>query len=102
MATRTKKNKSASETPAVPAAPVVAGADLSFAVNAVKLNRAVAHVRASQPGLKGADFAAAVKERYVEIKGLLREDAQAIRAPKKGGRVENLADDDGSDDEDDE
>lgn len=49
-------------------------ADFGFAVNRVKLGRALSFVNAQTPGLKGKALAEAVKARYVEIGGLLIED----------------------------
>lgn len=74
----------------------VPGAEFSFAANVVKLNRAKEYVRRTNPSLKGNDFVDAVKERYVEIKGLLNGQ-EAVRR-EKGGTVVNVADDDGSKD----
>ncbi len=82
---------------AAPAAKEDKTADFSFAVNAIKLNRAKAHVNATQPGLKGKALEDAVRERYIEIKGLLRgESVPAGRKPR--GPVQNMAEDDGSKD----
>lgn len=77
------------------------GADLSFAVNVVKLNRAKAYVQKMAPAAKGAEFAKLVKERYVELGGLLIED-KPTAGPRNGkmvrGQVVNVAEDDGSKD----
>lgn len=73
-------------------------ADFSWAVNAVKLNRAKAHVQETSSGLKGKDFENAVKARYVELKGLLAED-KPNRSGKNPGRVKNMADHDGTSDD---
>lgn len=72
-------------------------ANYDFAVNSVKLNRAKSHIQKTQPELKGNALVAAVKARYVEIGGLLVND-KPQRSGKKGGRVVNMADDDGSGD----
>lgn len=79
------------QTPAVPAAEA---ANYDFAVNVLKLNRARAWVNqnvATLGVLKGADLTDAVRERYVQLGGLLRGEVRA-------GKVVNLADDDGSKD----
>jgi hypothetical protein len=83
-----------------PAVETPKGANLDFAVNAVKLNRAKAHVQKMAPTAKGAEFAALVKERYVEIGGLLNADKPVggTRRAKMTGRVVNLSDNDGSKD----
>ncbi len=101
------------ETPAAPApvaAPAVTGqateheaakkspvvADLSFAVNIVKLNRAKAYVQKMAPNAKGEEFAALVKERYLELKGLLIGDKPVVgkKRGKMTGIVVNAADND--------
>lgn len=66
--------------------------DYSWAVNKIKLNRAIAHARTTL-GLKpGAEFDAAVKARYVEMNGLLVEDSPRGKSGKSGGgRVVNTA-----------
>lgn len=66
--------------------------DYGWAVNKIKLNRAIAHVRTTL-GLKpGAEFDAAVKARYVEMNGLLVEDSPRGKGGKNGGgRVVNTA-----------
>lgn len=74
-----------------------------WAVNIIKLNRSIAFVQQSKRGLKDEALEAAVKERYEELGGLLREDGVAPKgkkAPKNN--VVNMAPDDGSDDADDE
>lgn len=68
--------------------------DYSWAHNVVKLNRAKAHVRQTQPELKGKDLEVAVKERYTDLKGLLKADVSTKRTGKLAGPVENLADND--------
>ncbi len=76
------------------------GADaFEFATNPVKLARSQAYVAAAQPALKhgSKEHVAAVKEHYVSIKGSLSGTAKAAGA-KKGGKVVNLAEDDGSED----
>lgn len=75
-------------------------ADLSFAVNVVKLNRAKAYVQKMAPQAKGAEFAGLVKERYVELGGLLTQDKPTAgrRVGKMTGRELNLSDNDGSKD----
>lgn len=78
----------------IPATPKYA-MDFSWAVNRVKLNRAIAHVQETQPGLKDKEFESAVKARYTEIKGLLANE-KPVKATR--GTVQNLADDDGSED----
>lgn len=72
-------------------------AAFGWAVNLVKLNRAKAQVKIMQPSLSGSDLESAVRARYEELGGLVRGD---FRAPmgKPKGQVENVADDDGSDD----
>lgn len=81
------------------AKPVVSGtADFSWAVNTVKLNRAKAWVNAnSETPLKGKELEAAVKERYIDTKGLLVSEKVA-RGTKTNAVVQNMADDDGSTD----
>lgn len=98
------------ETPTPVAAPAVLGqtpeveapkgATLDFAVNVVKLNRAKAYVQKNAPDTKGAAFAALVKDRYVEIGGLLAADkpVAGMRRGKMTGRLVNLSDNDGSKD----
>lgn len=73
-------------------------ADYSWAVNAVKLNRAKAKVQQNPEtkALKGKAQEDAVKASYVSMNGLLKGD-EPVRAGK-GGRVKNMADDDGSKD----
>jgi len=74
-------------------------ANFGWAVNVVKLNRAKAYVSQTQPGLKGKELEGAVKERYVALKGLLAENApQHLPKGKARGRVQNMAEDDGSND----
>lgn len=51
-------------------------ANFSWAHNHSKLARAKAYVNSNQPGLKGKDLEEAVKERYLEINGLLTEHAK--------------------------
>lgn len=68
-----------------------------WAVNLVKLNRAKAHVNATAPGLKGADFEDAVKERYIALGGLVSGEAP-VRQGKSTAREENIAANDGSPD----
>lgn len=70
--------------------PVSKAADYSFATNVVKLNRAKAYVAQSSPDLKGKALEAAVKERYVELKGLLAQDKPTAR--RKNANVQNMAD----------
>lgn len=76
-------------------APAASPQMYQWAVNVVKLNRAIAYVRTESPTLKAADLEDAVKERYVQLGGLLKED-KTERVAKKGGKVENVAPDDGS------
>lgn len=75
-------------------------ADFSWAVNALKLNRAKAFVQSGDDtkNLKGKAFENAVKDRYIALGGLLTEDKPVGRGGKRGGKVQNMADDDGSDD----
>lgn len=80
------------------AASAEALAEFGWAVNSVKLNRAKAKVREEQPVLKGKALEEAVKAAYVESGGLLKEDAPTARGGKGGGRVQNMAADDGSQD----
>lgn len=80
-----------------PAQPKLSNEELAtfdFAVNVVKLNRAKAYVNANTPGLKGKDLVEAVKERYVELGGLLSGDKPTGKAPKGKKNVVNLADED--------
>lgn len=71
-----------------------------WAVNVIKLNRAIAFVQAGKKGLTGAALEEAVKERYAESGGLLAEDAPAPKGKKKAaGKVVNMAPDDGSEDD---
>ncbi len=93
LAALIKAKKSEGDEPEVKAGP----ANFDFAVNAVKLNRAKSHVAKTQPELKGTALVAAVKARYIEIGGLLIGDKP--QNGKKGGRVVNMADDDGSGDD---
>lgn len=72
-------------------------ADFSWAVSLNKLTRAKAYVKSETPELKGKDLENAVKERYVALHGLLRNE-QPIRGKKIGGTVVNVADNDGSKD----
>ncbi len=77
--------------------------DYQWAVNVVKLNRAKAYVRqqaiASGEEKKGKDLEEAVKARYMEIKGLLKEDEpNRLAKGKKAGRIVNVAENDGSED----
>lgn len=75
-------------------------ADYSWSVNAVKLNRAKAHVQEQQSAagkpLNGKELEDAVKARYVALGGLLTSDKQQQGGAKRGGRVQNMAADDGS------
>lgn len=71
--------------------------DFSWAANIVKLNRAKAHVRGTLGNLKGKQFEEAVKERYLEIAGLLVSD-KPLRGVKRAGAVQNMAENDGSPD----
>lgn len=87
--------KAAAEAAAAAQAAANAVADFSFAVNSVKLNRAKKHVQQTQPSLTGMALANAVQQRYVLIGGLLASQKVA-RAPKAGGRMVNVADNDGS------
>lgn len=85
----------------VGAAPVVATYD--FAVNVVKLNRAKVWVAeqaklAGTPAPVGAALIAAVKDRYVAIGGLLRDQQLAGKTKKRGPKVVNLADNDDEED----
>lgn len=75
-------------------------ADFGWAVSSLKLNRAKAFVQSGDDtkNLKGKALEDAVKARYIALGGLLKEDAPVGRAGKKGGKVQNMADDDGSDD----
>ncbi len=72
-------------------------ANFDWATHAVKLNRAIAFVQERQPGLKGKEQEDAVKERYVALNGLLATE-DTVRVSKNGGKVVNVADDDGSKD----
>lgn len=72
-------------------------AEFGWAVNAIKLNRAKAHVQEDTPSLKGKGFEEAVKARYLELGGLLSEN-KPVAGGKKGGRVQNMAPNDGSED----
>lgn len=99
----------ATDTP-TPAAPAVQGqtpkvetpkgADFSFAVNMVKLNRAKAYVQKLAPEAKGAEFSSLVRDRYIELGGLLVADKPIMgaRRGKMSGQVVNAADNDGSKD----
>lgn len=78
--------------PGAPQKPSTA-ADFSWAHNASKLMRAKAYVNEQTPGLKGKEFETAVKERYLELKGLLSSEAPS-RGGKPAGRVQNVADND--------
>lgn len=69
-------------------------ADFSWAVNAYKLSRAKTYVQQNNPELKGKDFEAAVKDRYIELKGLLASEVPSRRGGKRAGRVQNVADND--------
>lgn len=71
-----------------------------WAVNPVKLNRAIAAVRVEKKGLVGAEFEAAVKDEYVKY-GALLANGDALEAPKKG-KVVNMAEDNAGDDDEDE
>lgn len=74
-----------------------------WAVNIVKLNRAIAYVRASKRDLKEKtpEFEEAVKARYVEYAGLLTGDKPTVTGKKAPqSNVVNMADDDGSPDDD--
>lgn len=71
--------------------------DFSWAANVVKLNRAKAHVKAADSSLKGKEYEAAVKERYLETNGLLVGD-RPEKGSKSGAKVQNLADHDGTPD----
>lgn len=75
----------------------------SWAVNVVKLNRSIAFVNAGKKGLKGDELEEAVKERYLELGGLMAEDAPG-KKPKKGakGGVVNMAEDNVGDEDDEE
>lgn len=75
-------------------------ADFGWAVSSLKLNRAKAFVQSGDDtkNLKGKAFENAVKDRYIALGGLLTEDKPVGRAGKRGGKVQNMADDDGSDD----
>lgn len=75
-------------------------ADFGWAVSSLKLNRAKAFVQSGETtkNLKGKAFEEAVRSRYVALGGLLKEDAPVGRGGKKGSKVQNMADDDGSDD----
>lgn len=66
-----------------------APSDFSWAANRVKLNRSIAHVNATAPELTGNGREAAVRERYIAIKGLVIGEEIARRG--KGGRTENVA-----------
>lgn len=73
-----------------------------FAVNVVKLNRAKMWVNQQaalegKPAPTGAALVAAVKDRYKAMGGLVRGE-EAVRTPKRGGRVVNVAPHDGSKD----
>lgn len=69
-------------------------ADFSWAAHAVKLNRAKAWVSQQKPAPTGKAFEAAVKARYLDLKGLLAEEKVARQG--KGGKTVNMANDDGS------
>lgn len=73
------------------------GSSFEWAANPAKLKQSLAHVKATQPELKegSKEHNAAVKERYVALKGLVHGSA-AAPAGKRGSKVENLASDDGS------
>lgn len=73
-------------------------ADFSWAVNPLKLNRAKAFVQAQNLGLKGGAFGKAVKDRYIALGGLLTENIPVPNRGKRGGKVQNMAEDDGSKD----
>lgn len=88
-------------TPKAGRMPAPTGAAFEWAVNKVKLNRSVAYVNSTQPGLKGAEFEAAVKERYVALNGLLAEEKAARKAGARRGRVVNMAADNTNDEDDD-
>lgn len=72
-------------------------ADYSWAVHSIKLNRSKLYVSQSFPELKGKDLENAVKERYIALHGLLVSD-KPQRSQKNGGRIVNVAEDDGSKD----
>lgn len=69
-----------------------------WATNAVKLNRAKAFVQQTTPGLTGQALEDAIRERYIELKGLLRGEGAAERTGKPRGVEVNMADNDGSKD----
>lgn len=76
-------------------------ADFTFAVNQNKLLRAKVWVKQQADLNKtevptGDAFVTAVKERYQDMGGLLRGYENKNRTPKKGGKVVNIAPDDGS------
>lgn len=79
-------------------APTVPTGTYEWAVNPLKLNRAVAFVQSQTPRPAGAAFNDAVKERYLALNGLLAEKKPTGRKGKGKGAVQNMADDDGSDD----
>lgn len=64
-----------------------------WAVSSLKLNRAVAYVQVTSPGLKGAELEGAVKARYIALGGLLVDD-KPVRGVGRRGRVVNVADND--------
>ncbi len=86
--------------PVAPAKAAPAREDFSWAVNVVKLNRAIAHIQHTKPELKGKELEAAVKGRYITLKGLLKsEEAARVARHGKRANVQNMADDDGSNDD---
>lgn len=70
-----------------------------WAANPHKLRSATTHIDVTQPNLEPKDREAAIKARYQEIKGIIvGEEPQKKRASR--GVVQNLADDDGSEEVD--
>lgn len=85
------------QTPAQAAAPK----GMDWAVNRAKLARAVTHVKATQKGLAGKEFEDAVKERYVELGGLMGT-LKGMQGGKSAASTTNMAPNDESGEGDDE
>lgn len=80
-----------------PAKAEVAATGFAWAVNKAKLQRAIEHVKTTQKGLVGKEYADAVRERYEALGGLVG----GARRAAAGNPVEvNMAPNDGDNDED--